>query len=87
MLPKSAVKTVAPGVLGVGVLMCGGVVALSQAPPASADFCTSGIVPTTQWKSCDYPPQADGSYIHCDAVYVFGFGGRNCYRVFPPPPP
>lgn len=86
MLAKSTVKAAAPGVLGVSVLLCGTAIALGHAPAAKADFCSSGIVPTTAWSVCDYPPDEDGSYIHCDTVYVFGIGGRNCYRIFPPEP-
>src|SRR6476619_6648188 len=33
---------------------------------------------------CDSDYTPDGSYTHCETVYVMGFGGTNCYRVFPP---
>ena len=32
---------------------------------------------------CDNPAGADGTWIHCESVYVLGFGGQNCFRVRP----
>lgn len=34
---------------------------------------------------CDGPPAPDGSWMHCETVYVLGFGGTNCFRVRPVP--
>lgn len=34
---------------------------------------------------CDGPPRADGSWYHCETVYVLGFGGSNCFFVRPVP--
>lgn len=27
----------------------------------------------------------DGTWMHCETVYVLGFGGTNCFRVRPVP--
>ncbi len=32
---------------------------------------------------CDGPAAADGTWMHCETVYVLGFGGTNCFRVRP----
>lgn len=87
MVKKSVAKATALGVLGIGLLAGGGAVAGVQAPVAKADGCSSGTVPTTSWSTCDYGYLPDGSHTHCDAVFVFGFGGWNCFPVPPPPPP
>ena len=34
---------------------------------------------------CDSMPAADGTWTHCETVYVLGFGGTNCFRVRPVP--
>ena len=34
---------------------------------------------------CDYPPRPDGTWYHCETVYVLGFGGTNCFNVRPVP--
>ena len=87
MLRLHATKVITLSVLGIGLFAGGSMVAVASAPAAKADYCSSGWVPTTSWSTCDYPLDPDGSHIHCDAVFVLGFGGRNCYRIFPPPPP
>ena len=80
-------KVAVLGIVGAGLVTGGSTVAVAYAPTAKADFCSSGWVPTTAWSTCDYPLDVDGSHVRCDAVFVFGFGGTNCYRVYPPPPP
>ena len=30
---------------------------------------------------CDGPIQPDGRWLHCESVYVVGFGGTNCFMV------
>jgi len=30
-------------------------------------------------------PAPDGTWLHCETVYVLGFGGTNCFRVKPVP--
>lgn len=72
-------------------LMAGGAVmsavALGMASPASAGpGCSSGGSPWGGGGFCDIDYGADGSYLHCERVYVLGFGGENCYRVYPPRP-
>lgn len=32
---------------------------------------------------CDGPAAADGTWMHCETVYVLGIGGTNCFRVRP----
>lgn len=34
---------------------------------------------------CDGPAAPDGTWMHCETVYVMGFGGTNCFRVRPVP--
>jgi len=59
--------------------------AIAIAAPASAD-CGGAIVLGNGGGRCDSPPGPDGSFIRCDTVRVLGFGGTNCYRVYPPAP-
>ena len=67
-----------------GALVAGGI---GLAAPASADGpCGGAIVLGNGGGRCDYDHDADGSFMRCDTVYVLGFGGTNCYRVYPPPP-
>lgn len=67
------------------LLTVGGIAA---AAPASAQPCMgpNAVVFGHGGGRCDYPPDADGSFIRCDTVYVFGIGGTNCYRVPPGTP-
>ncbi len=87
MVKIAAMKVATLGVLGAGLFVGGSVIAAVNAPTAEADGCSSGTVPTTSWSVCDYGYLPDGSHTHCDAVFVLGFGGWNCYPVPPPPPP
>lgn len=34
---------------------------------------------------CDYSPNSDGTFMHCESVYVMGWGGQNCFLVRPVP--
>ena len=72
------------GLLAGGAVMAA--VALGMASPVSAAGCQSGGSPWGGGGYCDTDYRADGSYMHCEEVYVMGFGGTNCYRVFPPRP-
>lgn len=58
------------------------------AAPASAQPCSgpNTVIAGHGGGRCDHPPDADGSFIRCDTVYVFGVGGTNCYRVPPGTP-
>lgn len=60
--------------------------ALTLAPAASADpgYCSSGGAWGAFGARCSSAPYPDGSYDQCDQVNVLGFGGTNCYRVYPP---
>ncbi len=67
-----------------GALAAGGIVV---AGPASADGpCGGAVVLGNGGGRCDYDQRRDGSFTRCDTVYVLGFGGTNCYLVYPPPP-
>jgi hypothetical protein len=59
---------------------------LLNAAESRAQGCGAGSAPFTTWSVCDFDHWPDGSYMHCDVVYVFGFGGTNCWRVFPARP-
>lgn len=67
-----------------GALVAGGI---GLAGPASAGGpCGGAVVLGNGGGRCDYDQGSDGSFMRCDTVYVLGFGGTNCYRVYPPPP-
>jgi hypothetical protein len=76
-------RILAAGVLTVGAAMPIAIAQVALAPAAHAEWCTNGNAPAAAWGGCDYPPDPDGSHMHCDTVYVFGYGGTNCFRVFP----
>jgi hypothetical protein len=57
--------------------------AIAVAAPSSADNCFNISVPGSSGTRCDSPPNPDGSFTQCDTVNVLGFGGRNCYTVYP----
>ena len=78
---------VAAGLLSVAALCGLGAIATQQAPEASANPCGGAVVSGSGGSQCDGPMAADGSFERCTSVYVLGFGGWNCFRVFPPPPP
>jgi hypothetical protein len=50
---------------------------------ANATGCASGGAFGFGGGYCDFDYASDGSYTHCESTYVFGIGGRNCYRVYP----
>lgn len=73
------VATLSAAVLvGTGI----GYAARSEALPGQ---CGSGIAFGSGGGFCDGPPRADGSWYHCESVYVLGFGGTNCFYVRPVP--
>lgn len=80
--PTSKAATVT--LVGVAALAAG----LVGAAPAAAQPCTgpNTVIAGHGGGRCDHPPDADGSFIRCDTVYVFGIGGTNCYRVPPGTP-
>ena len=71
---------------GLAVRFGAGVLAL--APPSQATGCASGSGGGYGGGGfCDGDIAPDGSYMHCESVYVLGFGGASCNRIYPPPPP
>ena len=68
-----------------GALVAGGI-GLAGTASAAGGPCGSAIVLGNGGGRCDYDEQPDGSFMRCDTVYVLGFGGTNCYRVYPAPP-
>lgn len=57
--------------------------AASAAGTAGATGCMSGGGWGGSGGYCDFNYGPDGSYTHCERVYVLGWGGENCYRVHP----
>jgi hypothetical protein len=79
MIKNRVKKTIATG-LGAAALIGGG---LALAAPSQAQGCASGYAAGNGGGYCDFDYAPDGSYTHCETVYVMGFGGTNCYRVYP----
>lgn len=52
---------------------------------ASPGQCGQGYAFGSGGGFCDSLPAADGTWMHCETVYVLGFGGTNCFRVRPVP--
>ena len=77
----AGVFTVVPPFL----LVTGGISAVqAQVPPnIPADGCGGAVVFGNGGSQCDGPVQSDGSFQRCVSVYVLGFGGWNCFPVFP----
>lgn len=50
---------------------------------SSPGQCGQGYVGGNGGGFCDGQPAADGTWLHCETVYVLGFGGTNCFRVRP----
>ena len=65
----------------IGALL-GCAIALS-APSSASPMCSRTFVLGSGGSRCDSPPNPDGSFTQCDTVDVLGFGGRNCYTVYP----
>lgn len=76
-LKKAGTAIVIPGLAAL---------ALTVAPPALANpgYCSGGGGWGGFGSRCSSAPYPDGSYDQCDQVNVLGFGGTNCYRVYPP---
>jgi len=73
--------------LALGLSAVAAAAAIGLAPGAGAvpGQCGSAIVFGSGGGFCDLPPDPDGTWIHCESVYVLGFGGTNCFRVRPVP--
>lgn len=70
---------------GVAAAMGAGLAFAAPAQAAPGD-CVPGVY--TPWGGggfCDGPPFPDGTWMHCETVFVLGFGGTNCFRVRPVP--
>lgn len=70
--------------VAMGAIVAGG---LAFAPSAQALPCGGGGGFGSGGSQCDSAPAPDGSFERCVSVYVLGFGGWNCHRVFPGAPP
>ncbi|AEK08168.1 hypothetical protein SEA_YEET_102 [Mycobacterium phage Yeet] len=69
---------VAAGFTGLGLVT-------AQPAEAVPGQCGGAIVFGSGGGFCDGPPAPDGTWMHCESVYVMGFGGTNCFRVRPVP--
>ena len=69
---------------GLGALAAAGLIT-AQPAQAMPGQCGSAIVFGSGGGFCDGPPAPDGTWLHCETVYVLGFGGTNCFRVKPVP--
>ncbi|MCG5433268.1 hypothetical protein LV457_13365 [Mycobacterium sp. MYCO198283] len=58
----------------------------AAAPEAQAGPCGGGMAFGSGGSQCDGNPYPDGSFDRCVSTYVLGFGGWNCFRVYPPAP-
>jgi hypothetical protein len=66
-------------------LAAASLLALAPVGHASPGQCGQGYAGGNGGGFCDGPPRADGSWYHCETVYVLGFGGTNCFWVRPVP--
>jgi hypothetical protein len=65
-------------------LAAGGIVTAADAD-AMPGQCGQGYAFGSGGGFCDGPQAPDGTWMHCETVYVLGFGGTNCFRVRPVP--
>lgn len=66
-----------------GALLTAGIIATSHHADATPGQCGQGYAAGSGGGFCDGPAAADGTWLHCETVYVLGFGGTNCFRVRP----
>ena len=66
-----------------GPIVLAGLVGPAPAAVAAPGQCGQGYAFGSGGGFCDGPPAADGTWLHCESVYVLGFGGTNCFRVRP----
>lgn len=52
---------------------------------AAPGQCGQGYAMGSGGGFCDGPPRPDGTWYHCESVYVLGIGGTNCFNVRPVP--
>jgi len=69
------------------LLLAAALVAATVTPTANAmpGQCAYGNGGFGGGGFCDYAPNPDGTWMHCETVYVLGFGGTNCFLVRPVP--
>lgn len=73
-------KALLAALVGVGL-------AIATPALAHAEGCSGAHGPMGNGGSyCDTDFWPDGSYMHCVTVNVFGFGGQQCNRIYPPAP-
>lgn len=78
-------KEVMKKILAVGAALATTAMIVVPAAQASPGQCGQGYGGGSGGGFCDGIPQADGSWYHCETVYVMGFGGTNCFWVRPVP--
>lgn len=72
--------------MGAGALIAAGAIAATEPEAhASPGQCGQGFGFGSGGGFCDGPMQPDGTFHHCETVYVLGFGGTNCFFVRPVP--
>lgn len=67
------------------VAAAGSMLLASPEAEAMPGQCGQGFAFGSGGGFCDYPPRPDGTWYHCETVYVLGFGGTNCFYVRPVP--
>lgn len=68
-----------------GALLIGLQTAVDVRAHAAPGQCGQGFAFGSGGGFCDGPTGPDGTWLHCETVYVLGFGGTNCFRVRPVP--
>lgn len=67
------------------VAAVGSMLLASPGADAMPGQCGQGFAFGSGGGFCDGPQAPDGTWMHCETVYVLGFGGTNCFRVRPVP--
>ena len=67
------------------VAAVGSMLLASPEAEAMPGQCGQGFAFGSGGGFCDYPPRPDGTWYHCETVYVLGLGGTNCFYVRPVP--
>ncbi len=68
-----------------GAVLAGTGIGFAADAEAVPGQCGQGFAFGSGGGFCDGPIGPDGTWLHCETVYVLGFGGTNCYRVRPVP--
>lgn len=67
------------------IVLTGTAIGFATRADAAPGQCGQGYAFGSGGGFCDGPPAPDGTWLHCETVYVLGFGGTNCFRVRPVP--